>query len=87
MQYLKSYQKKKKNYASPPIFICKTIKTCFYDKETETKPSMCGKIIYVLKEGCLELPRQKSSCLTCFICHPQIVPAEVSQGNKKQQWG
>jgi hypothetical protein len=51
-------------------------------KETETKLSMCGKIKPVFKERGSELPRQKSIRPTCFFCHPQIVPEEVS---KKQQ--
>jgi hypothetical protein len=46
-------------------------------KETKTKPSMCGKFKPVLMERGLELLRQKSSRLTCFFCHPQIVLAEV----------
>jgi hypothetical protein len=45
---------------------------------------MYGQIKLVLKERGLELPRQKSSHLTCFFCHPQIVPAEVSQNNKRK---
>jgi len=39
---------------------------------------MCGKIKPDLKEKGSELPRQKSNRLTCFFCHPQIVPTEVS---------
>jgi len=69
------------------LFFCKTIKTCFDGKEIETKPSMCGKIKPVLKERGSELLRQKSSRPMCFFCHPQIVPAEVSQDNKRKQWG
>jgi hypothetical protein len=45
---------------------------------------MCGKIKPVLKEKCSKLPRQKSSHPTCFFCHPQIVPAEVSQEQKEK---
>jgi hypothetical protein len=37
-----------------------------------------------LRERCLELPRQKSSRPTCFFCHPLIVPAEVSQDEKRK---
>jgi len=34
-----------------------------------------------------ELPRQKSSRPACFLCEPQIVPAEVSEDNTREQWG
>jgi len=47
---------------------------------------MCGKIKPVFKKKGSELPRQKSSRPTCFFCHPQIVPAEVSQDNTRKQW-
>jgi hypothetical protein len=36
-----------------------------------------------MREGS-ELLRQKSIRPTCFFCHPQIVPAEVSQDNKEK---
>jgi hypothetical protein len=66
----------------PPLFFyVKTIKTCFDNKETETKPRMCGKIKPVLKERSSELLRQKSSRLACFFCHLQIIPTKVSQDN------
>jgi hypothetical protein len=33
----------------------------------------------------LEIPRQKSSCPTCFNCHPQKkIFADVSQDNKRK---
>jgi hypothetical protein len=49
----------------------KTIKTCFDSKETETKPSMCGKIKPVLKERGSELPKQKSSRRYAFSVIPK----------------
>jgi len=53
-----SKEKKKKSASSPPFFFdVKTIKTCFDNKEIETKPCMCGKIKPVLKERGSELPR------------------------------
>jgi hypothetical protein len=45
---------------------------------------MYGKIKLVLKKRALELPEQKSSCPTYFFCHPQIVPAEVSQEQQEK---
>jgi hypothetical protein len=54
-------------------------------KESESNMSMCGKIKHVLKERGSELPNQKSSRPTCFFCHPQMVPAEVSQDNTKEK--
>jgi hypothetical protein len=57
------------------------------DKETESKPSMCGKIKPVLKERGLESLKQKSSRPTYFFYHPQIVSAEVFQDNTRKQWG
>jgi hypothetical protein len=60
-------------------------KTCFDGKETETKPSMCGKIKPVLKKRGSEIPRQKQPPNVLFR-HPQIVPAEVSQDNTRKQW-
>jgi hypothetical protein len=52
-------------------------------RNAQTPPSMCGKIKHVHTKGS-ELPRQKSNILMCFFCHPQIVPAEVSQDNKRK---
>jgi hypothetical protein len=68
MQYLKSYKNKnkkikKKSASSPPIFFFfnekkkHKNKNMLYGKEPESKPSMCGKIKHVLREGSSELPR------------------------------
>jgi hypothetical protein len=54
---------------------------------TQTPPSMYGKSKPDFRERGLEIPRQKSSSLLCFFCHPQIVPAEVSQDNKRKYGG
>jgi hypothetical protein len=44
---------------------------------------MYGKSKPDIKERGLEIPRQKSSNLTCFSCHPPIVSAKVSHDNKR----
>jgi hypothetical protein len=48
---------------------------------------MWSKIKHVLNERGSELPRHKSSRPTCFFCHPQIVPVEVSQKQQEKIWG
>jgi len=68
MQYLKSYQNKNKKIKkkicifSPNFFFFNEKKkhknkNMLYGKEPESKPSMCGKIKHVLREGSSELPR------------------------------
>jgi hypothetical protein len=87
MQYLKSYFffKNKILHLLPQIiylfilFFMENNKNMLQRKENKTKPSMCGKIKSVHKEKGLKLPIQKSSHLTCFFFHPQIVPAKFSQ--------
>jgi hypothetical protein len=74
MQYLKSYQKKKKKFRifSPIFFFLlktnkqKNNKDMLMEKEMTSNPSMQGKAKPVLMEGGLEIPSQKSSRLTCF---------------------
>jgi hypothetical protein len=56
-------------------------------KQNKTKPSICGKIKPALEEKGSELQKHKSSRTTCFFCHRQIVPTEVSQDNTRKQWG
>jgi hypothetical protein len=88
-----SKEKKKKKFGIfYPIFFFnvekknrqKNNKDMLWGKETIYSPSMWGKIKPVLKERGLEIPRQKSSRSTYFICHPQKIFAEVSQDNKRK---
>jgi hypothetical protein len=48
------------------------------------KSSMCGKIKPVFKKKGSKLPIQKSNRVTCFFCHPQIVPAKFSQEQQEK---
>jgi hypothetical protein len=85
MQYLKSYKKKIKILQLfPHIFFFFYKKQILQRSRNKTKPSMCGKIKPVLREKGSKLPIQKSSRPTCFLCHPQIVPAELSQEQQEK---
>jgi hypothetical protein len=53
----------------------------------QTPPNMYGKDKHDLRERYLKVPRQKSSSLMCFFCHPQIVPVEIYQDNNRKYGG
>jgi hypothetical protein len=58
-------------------------KTCFDGKETETKPSMCGKIKPVLKKRGSEIPRQKQPPNVLFPSSPNSTCRSFSRQHEK----
>jgi len=93
MQYLKSY--KKKSSSSPPIFFFffflkknrqKKNKNMLYENKQKHQLA-CAMKSNLFTSKVQNLPRQKISSLMCFFCHPQIVPAELSQDNKRKYEG
>jgi hypothetical protein len=95
MQYLKSYQNKKKKkfrIFSPILFYFfvenqKNNKDMLIEKEMTSNPSMQGKTKHVLVERDLEYKDRKAAARRAFNCHPKKLSAKVSQDNKRKYGG